>query len=137
MSLVFRSGNIKTTLGMERLSCQTHAMAIEEIWIYLLASNLIRLMMAQAALLAHRLPRQLSFKQAVQIWVAWAPQATASTTRTSYTACSSSSPNNRLVAVPVESSLAPSNDDPNPIRYSRNHSHSPEHTSENTGTQRS
>jgi hypothetical protein len=67
--------NIKTTLGMERLSCQTPAMAIKEIWIYLLAYNLIRLMMAQAALLAHRLPRQLSFKHTVQIWVAWAPQA--------------------------------------------------------------
>lgn len=67
--------NIQTTLGMERLSCQTPAMAIKEIWIYLLAYNLIRLMMAQAALLAHRLPRQLSFKHTVQIWIAWAPQA--------------------------------------------------------------
>ena len=53
--------NIKTTLGMERLSCLTPAMAIKEIWVYLLAYNLIRVMMAQAALLAHRLPRQLSF----------------------------------------------------------------------------
>ena len=63
--------NIKTTLGMERLSCQTPAMAIKEIWVYLLAYNLIRLMMAQAALLAHRLPRQLSFKHTVQLWIAW------------------------------------------------------------------
>lgn len=64
--------NIKTTLGMERLSCQRPAMVIKEIWIYLLAYNLIRLMMAQAALLADRLPRQLSFKHTVQIWIAWA-----------------------------------------------------------------
>jgi hypothetical protein len=63
--------NIKTTLGMERLSCQTPAMAIKEIWVYLLAYNLIRLMMAQAALVAHRLPRQLSFKHTVQMWFAW------------------------------------------------------------------
>ena len=28
-------------------------------------------MMAQAALLAHLLPRQLSFKHTVQIWLAW------------------------------------------------------------------
>jgi hypothetical protein len=63
--------NIKTTLGMERLSCQTPAMAIKEIWVYLLAYNLIRLMMAQAALLAQRLPRQLSFKHTVQLWIAW------------------------------------------------------------------
>lgn len=67
--------NIKTTLGMEHLSCQTPAMAIKEIWVYLLAYNLIRLMMAQAALLSHRLPRQLSFKHTVQIWVAWTQRA--------------------------------------------------------------
>jgi len=63
--------NIKTTLGMERLSCQSPAMAIKEIWVYLLAYNLIRLMMAQSALLADRLPRQLSFKHTVQLWIAW------------------------------------------------------------------
>ena len=28
-------------------------------------------MMAQAALFAHRLPRQLSFKHTVQMWIAW------------------------------------------------------------------
>lgn len=63
--------NIKTTLGMERLSCQTPTMAIKEIWVHLLAYNLIRLMMAQAALLADCLPRQLSFKHTLQIWMAW------------------------------------------------------------------
>ena len=63
--------NIKTTLGMERLSCQSPDLAIKEIWVYLLAYNLIRLMMAQAALVAHRLPRQLSFKHTVQLWIAW------------------------------------------------------------------
>ena len=66
--------NIKTTLEMERLSCQTPEMVIKEIWVYLLAYNLVRLMMAQAALLTHRLPRQLSFKHTVQIWVAWTQQ---------------------------------------------------------------
>jgi hypothetical protein len=63
--------NIKTTLGMEALSCLRPNMAVKEIWVYLLAYNLIRVMMAQAALLAHRLPRQLSFKHTVQIWIAW------------------------------------------------------------------
>ena len=67
--------NIKTTLGMEQLSCQTPEMAIKEVWVYLLAYNLIRLMMAQAALLAHRLPRELSFKHTVQIWIAWTQHA--------------------------------------------------------------
>lgn len=63
--------NIKTTLEMEQLSCKTPEMAIKEIWVYLLAYNLIRLMMAQAASLADQLPRQLSFKHTVQIWIAW------------------------------------------------------------------
>lgn len=66
--------NIKTTLGMQRLSCQSPDMALKEIWVYLLAYNLIRLMMAQAAMVAHRLPRQLSFKHTVQLWIAWDQQ---------------------------------------------------------------
>ena len=63
--------NIKTTLGMDHLSCRTPAMAVKEIWVYLLAYNLIRLMMAEAARVAHRLPRQISFKHTVQMWIAW------------------------------------------------------------------
>jgi hypothetical protein len=63
--------NIKTTLGMERLRGKTPEMAIKELWVYLLAYNLIRLLMAQAALLADQIPRQLSFKHTVQIWIAW------------------------------------------------------------------
>ncbi len=63
--------NIKTTLGLEMLSCKSPAMAEKEIWVYLLAYNLIRLMMAQAALLADRLPRELSFKHTLQLWMAW------------------------------------------------------------------
>jgi hypothetical protein len=67
--------NIKTTLGMEKLSCQTPDMAVKEVWVYLLAYNLIRLMMAHAALQSGLLPRQLSFKHTVQVWLAWAPHA--------------------------------------------------------------
>jgi hypothetical protein len=63
--------NIKTTLGMERLSCKTPEMAVKELWVYLLGYNLIRLLMAQAALLADQIPRQLSFKHTLQIWIAW------------------------------------------------------------------
>ena len=63
--------NIKTPLGMQILSCLTSAMAVNELWVYLLAYNLIRLMMAQAALLAGQQPRQLSFKHTVQLWIAW------------------------------------------------------------------
>ena len=63
--------NIKTTLGMERFSCKTPAMVEKEMWVYLLAYNLIRVLMAQAAEQAEVLPRQLSFKHTLQIWVAW------------------------------------------------------------------
>ena len=63
--------NIKTTLGMEHLRCKTPEMAVKELWVYLLAYNLIRLLMAQAALLADQIPRQLSFKHTVPIWIAW------------------------------------------------------------------
>jgi Transposase DDE domain len=61
--------NIKTTLGMEHLSCLHPSMAVKEIWVYLLAYNLIRMMMVQAARHTQRLPRQLSFKHAVQICI--------------------------------------------------------------------
>ena len=63
--------NINTTLGMEYLHCKTPAMAIKELWVYLLAYNLIRMLMLQSALLAEQLPRQLSFKHTVQLCLAW------------------------------------------------------------------
>lgn len=63
--------NIKTTLGMECLRCQTPAMCEKEMWVYLLAYNLIRLLMAQAACQANLPPRQLSFKHTLQVWLAW------------------------------------------------------------------
>jgi hypothetical protein len=63
--------NLKTTLGMEVLSCQTPEMVEKELWVYLLAYNLIRLLMAQAAIEANIQPRELSFKHTVQLWVEW------------------------------------------------------------------
>ena len=63
--------NIKSTMGMDTLSCKTPEMTEKEIWIYFLAYNLIRLLMAQSALLADLLPRQLSFKHSMQLWLAW------------------------------------------------------------------
>jgi hypothetical protein len=62
--------NIKTTLGMETLSCKTPQMGEKEMWVYLLAYNLIRLIMLQSALLADVLPRSLSIKHALQLWLA-------------------------------------------------------------------
>ena len=63
---------------MEKLSCRTPAMVEKEIWVYLLAYNLIRLLMAQGAFLADRLPRQLSFKHTLQLWITWRQSETES-----------------------------------------------------------
>ena len=63
--------NIKNTLGMGVLHCKTPAMNEKEIWIYFLAYNLIRLLMVQAALHTQLLPRQLSFKHSLQLWLAF------------------------------------------------------------------
>lgn len=67
--------HIKTTLGMDVLSCHTPEMIAKEIWIYLLAYNLIRTLMAQSAAHAGCLPNELSFKHALQLWLAWARHA--------------------------------------------------------------
>ena len=66
--------NIKTTMGMETLSCKTPEMNEKEIWVYFLAYNMIRLLMAQSVLLADIAPRQLSFKHTLQLWLAWSQQ---------------------------------------------------------------
>ena len=57
---------LKITLGMDVLRCQTPEMVRKEIWTCLLAYNLIRQTMLQAALAADRSPRQLSFTAALQ-----------------------------------------------------------------------
>jgi putative transposase len=63
---------IKITLGMDVLRCKTAEMVRREIWTCLLAYNLIRKAMLQAALEAGRCPRQLSFTAAMQkIAAAW------------------------------------------------------------------
>lgn len=66
--------DIKNTMGMDTLSCKTPAMAIKEIWIYLLAYNLIRLIMVQSALLVGIMPRSISFKHCLQLWLLGAHQ---------------------------------------------------------------
>jgi len=63
--------NIKKTLGMDVLSCLTPHMNEKQMWVHLLAYNLIRLLMAQAAVSAGIHPRQISFKHTLQIWTQW------------------------------------------------------------------
>lgn len=64
---------IKVTLGMDVLRCQSAEMVRREIWTCLLAYNLIRQAILEAALKSTRSPRQLSFTAALQkIAAAWA-----------------------------------------------------------------
>jgi len=48
---------IKTTLKMDILRCQTPEMVRKEIWVHLLSYNLIRKIMAQAAIAHNKKPR--------------------------------------------------------------------------------
>ncbi len=63
--------NLKTTTGMDVLRCQTPEMNDKQLWVHLLAYNLIRTLMAQAASQADIDPRSLSFKHTVQLWAQW------------------------------------------------------------------
>ena len=57
---------LKITLGMDVLRCKSPEMVTKEIWTCLLAYNLIRQRILQAALLAKLSPRQISFTAAMQ-----------------------------------------------------------------------
>ena len=63
--------NLKTTCAMDVLRCQTPQMNDKQLWVHLLAYNVIRLLMARAARHAGVEPRSLSFKHTVQLWGQW------------------------------------------------------------------
>lgn len=71
--------NLKTTTGMDVLSCQTPQMNEKQLWVHLLAYNVIRLLMAQAACNANVDPRSLSFKHTVQLWTEWVARGLSAT----------------------------------------------------------
>ena len=71
--------NLKTTTGMDGLSCQTPQMNEKQLWVHLLAYNVIRLLMAQAACHAGVDPRGLSFKHTVQLWTEWISRSLSAT----------------------------------------------------------
>lgn len=64
--------SLKITLGMDVLRCLSPDMVRKEIWAHLLAYNLIRTLMAQAAHENELLPRDISFKGAQQTVAAFA-----------------------------------------------------------------
>ena len=64
---------IKTTMQMEELRCKTPELIRKEIWTHILAYNLIRTIMAQAATTHDVLPRTISFKATIQTMEAFQP----------------------------------------------------------------
>ena len=58
---------IKVTMGMDQLRCLTPDMVCKEVWTCLLAYNLIRQKMLQAAMEKDISPRSMSFTNALQI----------------------------------------------------------------------
>ena len=64
---------IKTTMQMEELRCKTPELVRKEIWTHILAYNLIRTIMAQAATNHNIPPRAISFKGTIQTLEAFQP----------------------------------------------------------------
>jgi hypothetical protein len=65
--------SIKSTMQMDELRCKTPELVRKEIWAHVLAYNLIRTVMAQAAAMHDLLPRTISFKGAMQTLEAFQP----------------------------------------------------------------
>jgi Transposase DDE domain len=63
--------SIKSTLGMDVLRCKSPAMVRKEVWAHLLAYDLVRSAMAEAALRHDARPRELSFQGARQVLTAF------------------------------------------------------------------
>jgi hypothetical protein len=64
---------IKSTMQMHHLRCKTPELVHNEVWTHILAYNLIRTIIAQAAAQHHLLPRSISFKGASQTLEAFQP----------------------------------------------------------------
>jgi hypothetical protein len=59
---------------MNVLGCKTPEVALKEIWVHLLAYNLLRLLMVQSAIETSIRPRNISFKHCLQVWLTWSRQ---------------------------------------------------------------
>src|SRR5215207_966016 len=65
--------SIKVTLQMDMLRCRTPGLVRKEIWAHVLAYNLVRTVMAQAAAREEVAPRSVSFKATLQVLEAFRP----------------------------------------------------------------
>jgi hypothetical protein len=65
--------SIKSTMQMHQLRCKSPELVRKEIWTHILAYNLIRTIIAQAAVTHDIMPRSISFKGALQTLEAFQP----------------------------------------------------------------
>ena len=63
--------NIKSTLDLHSFKCKSPDMILKEMWINFLAYNLIRTLMLESALYTKILPRQISFKNSLQLYISY------------------------------------------------------------------
>jgi hypothetical protein len=63
--------NIKSTLDLHSFKCKSPDMILKEMWINFLAYNLIRTLMLESALYSKILPRQISFKNSLQLYISY------------------------------------------------------------------
>lgn len=68
-----RFRDIKCTLGLDILRCKSPAMVQKELWMQVIAHNLIRSLMLKAATIKHQSLSRLSFKGTVDTLRQWAP----------------------------------------------------------------
>ena len=73
--------NIKITLGLTEFKCKSPNMIIKEMWTGFLAYNIIRTLMLESALYTKISPRQISFKNTVQLYLHYIENNTSSSTK--------------------------------------------------------
>ena len=61
--------NIKITLGLSSFKCKSPKMVEKEVWTHFLAYNIIRSLMLDSALYNKMLPRKISFKNSLQLYL--------------------------------------------------------------------
>jgi len=72
-SVELRFRDIKCTLGLDVLRCKSPTMVQKELWMLVIAHNLIRALMLKAAVFKHQPLSRLSFKGTVDTIRQWAP----------------------------------------------------------------
>ncbi len=129
--------SLKRTMQMEILRCKTPELVRKEVWTHILAYNLIRTVMAQAANKHDLEPRSISFKAAIQTLEAFQPVIALQAHRDQHSArsstanCSTQSPSTESRTAPTDSSHGSKNGVQNITACWENHERKPNAKSPN------